>query len=103
MSCSSKRRTRVRWVGWMCRVVACLRPGGGRLGVCAWCRCVDGWLYLHSNLYLTYTTHIVRVCVLAATLVYVMGTVEDDPHGHVVFFLPLVLDSFLGYAIEQVG
>ncbi len=31
-----------------------------------------------------------------------MGTVEDDSHGHVVSFLPLVLDSFLGYAIEQV-
>jgi len=43
-----------------------------------------------------------RYIASAATLVYVMGTVEDDSHGHVVSFLPLVLDSFLGYAIEQV-
>lgn len=37
-----------------------------------------------------------------ATLVYVMGTVEDDSGPHVASFTPLVLESFLGYAIEQV-
>lgn len=37
-----------------------------------------------------------------ATLVYVMGTVEDDSGPHVASFAPLVLDSFLGYSIAQV-
>ncbi|KAM3567463.1 hypothetical protein VYU27_010391, partial [Nannochloropsis oceanica] len=37
-----------------------------------------------------------------ATLVYVMGTVEDDAHGPRSTFSPYVLRSFLGYAIKQV-
>jgi hypothetical protein len=40
---------------------------------------------------------------LSATLLYAMGTVEDDAHSHPSSYTPAVLRSFLGYKIVQVG